>query len=217
MWSIRENPNTVNIFQSLKPKDADKNSKKKEYEKVIQIYLETFSKGFKETSLFVSKIAESKSRQEFIQRFEINAGSLYAAVTLGLDHRNILDGLHKHCKLVWSDPKAEKWIKKTADSYGKCRLVLDNNRYYIESPFQQVVEYYFKLEYLKRLFIGTVFQVGGSDSVNTKIEYKTIEEEEHDEFESDEDDEDLLKNKIVEETKKSEDFLSLTSKIITLI
>lgn len=85
-------------------------------------------------------------------------------MTLGLTHKNIMEGLLKYCKVKWEDPNAEDWIKKTADSYGKCRLVLENNRYYIESPFKRVVQYYFDLKSLKPSYIGEVFQVGGSET-----------------------------------------------------
>lgn len=177
---------------------------------MIQIYLETFSQGFKAASLFVSKIAESKSRQEFIQRFEINAGSLYAAVTLGLDHKNILEGLHRFCKTEWCDPTAEKWIKKTADSYGKCRLVLENNRYFIESPFQKVVEYYHNLDYLRDSFIGDVFQMGQSGSVLPQALPVQIEEESQDEDEFEFGGYTKEKENVaVDETKTSTDLLSV--------
>ena len=186
---------------------------------MIQIYLETFSQGFKETSMFISKIAESKSRQEFLQRFEINAGSLYAAVTLGLDHTEICEGLRKYSKFEWVDPHAERWIQKTADSYGKCRLVLENNRYYIESPFRAVVQYYFDLEYLKASFIGEVFQVEKGGQIEEEVILNRIEEENENEedewqFEDHQDNGNmgLKKNDIIEETQT--DIVTLKSRTL---
>lgn len=148
-----------------KPKKNDNKKKEneeelhtKDYERVIQVYLETFSPGFKAAAAFINQIAESKSRQEFIQRYEISAGSLYAAVTLGHNFESIINGLRSHCKTQWSDHKAEVWIEKTTGSYGKCRLVLEDRHYYIESAHWKVVSYYYELEGLKECFIGEIFK-----------------------------------------------------------
>ena len=144
------------ILKKEAPLDEELHTK--DYERVIQVYLETFSNGFRSASAFINQIAESKSRQEFIQRYEISAGSLYAAVTLGHNFESIVRGLRLHCRLEWRDQKAEHWISKTTGSYGKCRLVLEDRHYYIESAHWKVASYYFELEGLKDCFIGEIFK-----------------------------------------------------------
>jgi hypothetical protein len=140
-------------------------------------------------------------------------------VTLGLDHNDIFSGLRKYSKFDWDDPHAERWIQKTADSYGKCRLVLENNRYFIESPFRPVVEYYFGLTYLKESFIGNVFQVGKAESdqncgIHLEAQEEAIMEEDEwqfeDQFEAKEKKKDLIMD-------QKTDVVSLQSMLLMIV
>lgn len=119
----------------------------------------------------------------------------------------------KYCKVKWEDPSAEDWIRKTADSYGKCRLVLENNRYYIESPFRKVVQYYFDLNSLKPSYIGEVFQVGGAEINQENQVPLRIEEENEGGYSDFEDDEDEnLKKDNQSQAKTAKDLASDSSK-----
>ena len=104
--------------------------------------MECFSPRYKEVYDFVISIAEPKSRQAFIHYYEINPSSLNAAVTLGLSIQEIIDQLNHYNKMKFVTPEVEKHIRFVASSFGKAKLVLKENRYFIESEDKTVIEFY---------------------------------------------------------------------------
>lgn len=98
----------------------------------FHVVLESFSPLAGPAKDFLTTVAEPMSRPTHLHEFRITANSLYAAVSVGLDPRAIVATLNRLSKVPISDEMAE-WIMSTARSYGKVKLVLKHNRYFIES------------------------------------------------------------------------------------
>lgn len=103
------------------------------------IFLETFSPVYKNAHDFLIAIAEPVCRPEHIHEYKLTPYSLYAAVSVGLQTHDIVEYLRRLCKT--SIPKyIEEFIRLCTLSYGKVKLVLKHNRYFIESPHPEVLQ-----------------------------------------------------------------------------
>lgn len=87
-------------------------------------------------------VAEPKSRQEFMHCYEINPASLNAAITLGLSSDQIIDKLSLYNKMKHISMEVQDYIRETTSSFGKAKLVLKDNRYFIECEDKQVIDFY---------------------------------------------------------------------------
>ena len=123
-------------------------------EVVINLFLEAFSPKYKLVYDFVISVAEPKSRQEFIHYYEINPASLYAAITLGLSADEIVKNLKAYNKLQAIPRSVEAHIREVASSFGKAKLVLKENRYFIESEEREGIAFYKSIPNLKDCWLG---------------------------------------------------------------
>jgi hypothetical protein len=128
------------------------------FEFIFEIFLETFNPRFKEAYEFVISMAEPKSRQEFIQCFQVNSASLYASVTLGYTADQLCTKLESFNKIESLNKTIINFIHQTTSSYGKCRLVLQENSYFLESEDVRVLEYYQKIQVLNDCWIGQIYK-----------------------------------------------------------
>ena len=128
------------------------------YEYIVELILETFNPAFKDGYEFVSLIAEPRSRQEFIQSFEINAASLFASVTLGFNAEDIIRRLEQFNKFDKIPSNIKKFIEDTTSSFGKCRLVLKEKNYFLESDHRYVLEYYYGIKSLADCWQGQIYK-----------------------------------------------------------
>ncbi|XP_022903652.2 general transcription and DNA repair factor IIH helicase/translocase subunit XPB [Onthophagus taurus] len=103
------------------------------------IFLESFSPVYKHAHDFLIAIAEPVCRPEFIHEYKLTAYSLYAAVSVGLQTHDIIEYLKRLSKTSVPDGIVE-FIKLCTLSYGKIKLVLKHNRYFVESPFPEVLQ-----------------------------------------------------------------------------
>lgn len=103
------------------------------------IFLESFSPVYKHAHDFLIAIAEPVCRPEFIHEYKLTAYSLYAAVSVGLQTEDIIEYLKRLSKTSIPDGIIE-FIKLCTLSYGKVKLVLKHNKYFIESPFPEVLQ-----------------------------------------------------------------------------
>ncbi|KAH9402726.1 TFIIH basal transcription factor complex helicase XPB subunit [Tyrophagus putrescentiae] len=103
------------------------------------IFLETFSPLYKQAQDFLITIAEPVSRPETIHQYKLTAYSLYAAVSVGLQTKDIVEYLGKLSKTTIPESIIE-FIQLCTLSYGKVKLVLKHNRYYVESTFPEVIQ-----------------------------------------------------------------------------
>ena len=103
------------------------------------IFLETFSPVYKHAHDFLIAIAEPVSRPEFVHEYKFTSYSLYAAVSVGLQTHDIIEYLTRLSKSAL--PKGIiQYIEMCTLSYGKVKLVLKHNRYFVESNFPDCLQ-----------------------------------------------------------------------------
>ncbi|XP_027340320.1 general transcription and DNA repair factor IIH helicase subunit XPB1 isoform X1 [Abrus precatorius] len=114
-----------------------------------RIFLETFSPLYKQAYDFLIAIAEPVCRPESMHEYNLTPHSLYAAVSVGLETETIIAVLNKLSKTKL--PKEMiKFIHDSTANYGKVKLVLKKNRYFVESPFPEVLKTLLRDEAISR-------------------------------------------------------------------
>uniref|UniRef100_A0AAY5L178 General transcription and DNA repair factor IIH helicase/translocase subunit XPB n=1 Tax=Esox lucius TaxID=8010 RepID=A0AAY5L178_ESOLU len=103
------------------------------------IFLEAFSPVYKYAQDFLIAIAEPVCRPIHVHEYKLTAYSLYAAVSVGLQTSDIVEYLQKLSKTSVPDGIVQ-FIKLCTVSYGKVKLVLKHNRYFVESAFPEVIQ-----------------------------------------------------------------------------
>ncbi|CAI4230565.1 unnamed protein product [Auanema sp. JU1783] len=103
------------------------------------IFLESFSPVYKHARDFLIAISEPVCRPEFIHEYQLTAYSLYAAVSVGLQTNDIIEYLERLSKSTLPKGIVE-FIKMCTLSYGKVKLVLKHNRYFVESRHSDVIQ-----------------------------------------------------------------------------
>lgn len=103
------------------------------------IILEAFSPIAEQAIDFLIAISEPLSRPTFIHEYKLTTYSLYAAVSVGLDTSDIIEVLDKLSKAP-VPPDVIKAINQCTQSYGKVKLVLKHNRYYVESTHPDILQ-----------------------------------------------------------------------------
>ncbi|KAK7913174.1 hypothetical protein WMY93_013385 [Mugilogobius chulae] len=103
------------------------------------IFLEAFSPVYKYAQDFLVAISEPVCRPNHIHEYKLTAYSLYAAVSVGLQTSDIVEYLQKLSKTSVPDGIIQ-FIKLCTVSYGKVKLVLKHNRYFVESAFPDVIQ-----------------------------------------------------------------------------
>ncbi|KAA8900033.1 P-loop containing nucleoside triphosphate hydrolase protein [Sphaerosporella brunnea] len=104
------------------------------------IILESFNPLASRAQEFLTTIAEPQSRPQYLHEYKITAHSLYAAVaSAGLTPEDLLGTLERFSKIAVPKTIAQ-FIKDTTESYGKIKLVLKDNRYFIESKDPQMLQ-----------------------------------------------------------------------------
>ncbi|XP_037552572.1 general transcription and DNA repair factor IIH helicase subunit XPB [Nematolebias whitei] len=103
------------------------------------IFLEAFSPVYKYAQDFLVAIAEPVCRPNHVHEYKLTAYSLYAAVSVGLQTSDIIEYLQKLSKTSVPDGIIQ-FIKLCTVSYGKVKLVLKHNRYFVESSFPDVIQ-----------------------------------------------------------------------------
>ncbi|CAN3373344.1 hypothetical protein DIURU_001281 [Diutina rugosa] len=122
-----------------------------------RIILESFSPLAEQAQDFLITIAEPISRPSHIHEFKISVYSLYAAVSVGLETEDIISVLNRLSKV----PVAEsivQFIRQATVSYGKVKLVLKNNRYYVESTQADILQMLLKDPVIGPLRVATTEQ-----------------------------------------------------------
>ncbi|KAJ3047856.1 hypothetical protein HK097_011103, partial [Rhizophlyctis rosea] len=99
-----------------------------------RIILEAFSPYAAQAQDFLITIAEPVSRPARIHEFKLTPYSLYAAVAVGMDTKTILDVLDRFSKVTVPESVIAN-VKQCTMGYGKVKLVLKHNSYFIESSF----------------------------------------------------------------------------------
>ncbi|GLV34549.1 haywire [Carabus blaptoides fortunei] len=103
------------------------------------IFLESFSPVYKHAHDFLIAISEPVCRPEFIHEYKLTPYSLYAAVSVGLQTHDIVEYLKRLSKTTIPEGIIS-FIKLCTLSYGKVKLVLKHNKYFVESPHPEVLQ-----------------------------------------------------------------------------
>ncbi|KAI8719655.1 DNA helicase [Fusarium sp. LHS14.1] len=99
------------------------------------IIMEKFSPMAGPATDFLITIAEPRSRPAFLHEYIMTPHSLYAAVSVGLSPEDIIGTLDRFLKT----------------HYGKVKLVLKNNRYFVESMDREILQMLLKDKAIKKL------------------------------------------------------------------
>eukprot|EP00096_Caligus_rogercresseyi_P008434 TRINITY_DN2722_c0_g1_i1.p1 TRINITY_DN2722_c0_g1~~TRINITY_DN2722_c0_g1_i1.p1 ORF type:complete len:810 (-),score=242.78 TRINITY_DN2722_c0_g1_i1:82-2511(-) len=98
------------------------------------IFLETFSPVYKHAHDFLIAISEPVCRPEVIHEYKLTSYSLYAAVSVGLQTSDIIEYISRLSKATLPEGIV-KYIQMCTLSYGKVKLVLKHNKYFVESNY----------------------------------------------------------------------------------
>ncbi|KAI8999467.1 P-loop containing nucleoside triphosphate hydrolase protein [Gaertneriomyces semiglobifer] len=104
-----------------------------------RIILEAFSPLAGQAEDFLITIAEPVSRPARVHEFKLTAYSLYAAVSVGMETKTILDVLERFSKVKVPE-RVVNFIEDCTKAYGKVKLVLKDNRYFLESSYPEVLK-----------------------------------------------------------------------------
>lgn len=113
------------------------------------IILESFSPLAEQAQDFLVTIAEPVSRPSHIHEYKITAYSLYAAVSVGLETESIISVLNRLSK-VPVPMSVISFIHSCTLSYGKVKLVLKHNRYYVESSQADILQMLLRDEEIRK-------------------------------------------------------------------
>lgn len=104
-----------------------------------RITLEHFSPLANQAQDFLTTIAEPLSRPEFLHEYALTVHSLYAAVSVGLVPQDIINFLDRLSKTPLPE-EIRSFILECTQAFGKVKLVLKHNRYYLETPDNKVLQ-----------------------------------------------------------------------------
>lgn len=102
------------------------------------IYLEAFHDLYAQAYDFLVAISEPVARPEYIHQYKLTPYSLYAAVATNIATESIISVLERMSKNQLPS-SVKKFIRDCTKQYGKVRLVLKQNKFYVESEDAQVL------------------------------------------------------------------------------
>ncbi|KDN38561.1 DNA repair helicase rad25 [Tilletiaria anomala UBC 951] len=103
------------------------------------IILEAFSPIVEQAQDFLTAIAEPVSRPTFVHEFKLTPYSLYAAVSVGLVPSDIIEVLNRLSKVPIPQSVLD-FITDCTASFGKIKLVLKQNKYFVESGHPDILQ-----------------------------------------------------------------------------
>ncbi len=104
-----------------------------------KITLESFSPLAAQAEDFLITIAEPQSRPIYLHEYRLTEHSLYAALSVGLSGQDIIRTLEKLSKTPLPSTISD-FINRHTKSYGKVRLVLRDNRFFVESEEPGIIQ-----------------------------------------------------------------------------
>jgi DNA excision repair protein ERCC-3 len=102
------------------------------------IYLEAFHDLYTKAYDFLVAISEPVARPEYIHEYKLTPYSLYAAVATNIDTESIVRVLNRFSKNDLPSGVAQ-FIRECTKRYGKAKLVLKHNKFYVESDYPAVL------------------------------------------------------------------------------
>lgn len=104
-----------------------------------RIILESFSPLAEQAQDFLITVAEPRSRPLHIHEYAITSESLFAAVSVGLETDDIISVLTRLSKTPVPDLFLQ-FIRDATEKFGKVKLVLKHNKYFIESTHAETLQ-----------------------------------------------------------------------------
>lgn len=132
------------------------------------IFLESFSPVYKHAHDFLIAISEPVCRPEYIHEYKLTAYSLYAAVSVGLQTHDIIEYLNRLSKTTIPQGIVD-FIKLCTLSYGKVKLVLKHNKYFVESPHPEVLQKLLKDPVIQECRLRRTAEEGGEELITQVI------------------------------------------------
>ena len=129
--------------------------------KKARITLESFSPLAAQAQDFLTTIAEPLSRPIFLHEYALTVHSLYAAVSVGLMPQDIISFLDRLSKTPLP-AEIKSFILECTRAFGKVKLVLKHNRFFLETSDTKVLQ-----KLLKDEIIGSQ-RLGGSEDIITE-------------------------------------------------
>jgi DNA excision repair protein ERCC-3 len=102
------------------------------------IYLEAFHDLYLQAYDFLVAISEPLARPEFMHQYKLTPYSLYAAVATNIGTESIISVLERLSKNALPI-QVKKFIRECTSKYGKAKLVLKHNKFYVESEYPEVL------------------------------------------------------------------------------
>ncbi|KAF8909404.1 DNA helicase [Gymnopilus junonius] len=118
------------------------------------IILEAFSPIAEQAQDFLTAISEPVSRPSMIHEYKLTSYSLYAAVSVGLQTDDIIEVLNRLSKVPVPD-SIVAFIRGCTLSYGKVKLVLKHNKYFVESSHPETLQLLLKDRVIREARIVT--------------------------------------------------------------
>ncbi|KAL4758960.1 TFIIH/NER complex ATPase/helicase subunit SSL2 [Aspergillus foveolatus] len=103
------------------------------------ITLESFSPLAPQAQDFLTTIAEPLSRPTHLHEYRLTGNSLYAAVSVGLLPQDIINFLDRLTKTPLPE-SIKSFIVEFTKSYGKIKVVLKHNRFFVESTDPEMLQ-----------------------------------------------------------------------------
>ncbi|KAJ5099648.1 hypothetical protein N7532_006649 [Penicillium argentinense] len=103
------------------------------------ITLESFSPLASQAQDFLTTIAEPLSRPQHMHEYRLTGHSLYAAVSVGLKPEDIVKVLDRMSKTPLPE-SIRAFVIEFTKSYGKIKMVLRHNRYYVETSDPEMLQ-----------------------------------------------------------------------------
>lgn len=108
------------------------------------------------------------SRPEHIHEYKLTAYSLYAAVSVGLQTNDIIEYLKRLSKTTIPEGIIE-FIRLCTLSYGKVKLVLKHNKYFVESPHPDILQKLLKDPVIQQCRLKRTADEGEGDGFITNV------------------------------------------------
>ncbi|CCL98805.1 uncharacterized protein FIBRA_00810 [Fibroporia radiculosa] len=118
------------------------------------IILEAFSPIAEQAQDFLVAISEPVSRPAFIHEYKLTSYSLYAAVSVGLQTEDIIEVLNRLSKVPVPE-SIVSFIRERTLSYGKVKLVLKHNKYFVESNHPETLQVLLKDKMIREARVHT--------------------------------------------------------------
>lgn len=126
-------------------------------------------------------------RPIYMHEFQISTSSLYSAISLKYTPEKVLSVLDKLSK-NYITPDVERFIREHAKNFGKAKIILEDNKYFIECDDDNLFKTICSLEPVRKYYNrakerGDIFKVEEKkDGYDDENDLETITDKEYDQM-----------------------------------